>query len=166
MEIFPGMVVDAIGLLRPAAFVTKNNARLLTPSLARTTTMSVLLLCWLASAVVASPLDYFLQGSPQVPLIQAGTAKQQATGNAELGWFDPRLNGGRLLDVSDLQEYSCDTDLRKTLPVHYQEVRGTSECYYLWIVRPLRVDRLWLWFLYQVRHRIKLFNGAACLLDS
>ncbi|KAF9560886.1 hypothetical protein CPC08DRAFT_689520 [Agrocybe pediades] len=63
--------------------------------------MSFLLLCWLAAAVVASPLDFHQEGSLQVPLTQAGP-EHQATENAtaKQGWFDPRLNGGRFLDFT------------------------------------------------------------------
>ncbi|PPQ68826.1 hypothetical protein CVT25_008874 [Psilocybe cyanescens] len=56
--------------------------------------MSVFLLCCLVASVVASPLDFHADSS-QVALTQVQSEK-----TSEIGWYDPRLNGGRLLDYT------------------------------------------------------------------
>ena len=59
--------------------------------------MSYFVLCWLLSATLASPLDF--HGSQTV--LDTGDVNLTASGEAFIGWHDPRMNGGRFLDVSD-----------------------------------------------------------------
>ncbi|KAF8957018.1 hypothetical protein BDZ97DRAFT_1848787 [Flammula alnicola] len=62
--------------------------------------MALLLLCCLFAAVVASPVEY------PAPISQAILADVPDHSNlrnpegAVLGWYDPRLNGGRFLDYT------------------------------------------------------------------
>lgn len=86
----------------------------------------VLVLCWLLAAAAASPIDYLrLDLALTMPAFlaqlllpgQHGAASghrgsvssapttTSGTGDAGemVGWFDPRANGGRLLDVSPLR---------------------------------------------------------------
>ncbi|PPQ73317.1 hypothetical protein CVT26_015340 [Gymnopilus dilepis] len=62
--------------------------------------MSLFILCWLLSYAVAKPLDYAAAqagSSSQVVLTQPD--QQTAVKTSEgVGWYDPRLNGGRFLD--------------------------------------------------------------------
>jgi hypothetical protein len=86
----------------------------------------VLVLCWLLAAAAASPIDYLrldlgltmpaflaqllLPGQHGAASSDRGSvsstpAATTGTGDAGemVGWFDPRANGGRLLDVSPLR---------------------------------------------------------------
>jgi hypothetical protein len=61
--------------------------------------MPYFILCWLLAAALASPLDF--HGSQTVLEADFGNVNLTASGDAPIGWYDPRMNGGRFLDVSD-----------------------------------------------------------------
>jgi hypothetical protein len=62
--------------------------------------MSYFVLFWLLSATLASPLDFHGSQSSQT-VLDTGNVNLTASGEAFIGWHDPRMNGGRFLDVSD-----------------------------------------------------------------
>ncbi|KDR83015.1 hypothetical protein GALMADRAFT_238775 [Galerina marginata CBS 339.88] len=63
--------------------------------------MSLLLLCWLLSSVVAFPFDYLGESAlAALTGAQASTNQRNLKSSSELGWADPRLNGGRFLDYT------------------------------------------------------------------
>lgn len=57
-----------------------------------------------------------------------------------VGWVDPRLNGGRLIDVSCVLELLCMHRLTQTVEVRYEEARRASEHHYLLPLRPVHLD--------------------------
>jgi hypothetical protein len=61
--------------------------------------MPYFILCWLLAAALASPLDF--HDSQIVLEADFGNANLTTLGKALMGWHDPRVNGGRFLDVSD-----------------------------------------------------------------
>ena len=63
------------------------------------TPMPYFILCWLLAAALASPLDF--HDSQIVLEPDFGNANLTTLGEALMGWHDPRVNGGRFLDVSD-----------------------------------------------------------------
>jgi len=62
--------------------------------------MSYLVLCSLLAAALASPLDFDGSRTSQT-VLSTGNINLTASGEAFIGWHDPRMNGGRFLDVSD-----------------------------------------------------------------
>jgi hypothetical protein len=63
--------------------------------------MPYFVLCWLLSVALASPLDFHSSRTSQAVLSDTGSVNLTASGEAFIGWHDPRMNGGRFLDVSD-----------------------------------------------------------------
>jgi len=71
--------------------------------------MPYFVLCWLFAAALASPLD--LHGSQIVLDANYDNDNLTTSGEAFLGWHDPRMNGGRFLDVSDISIYKNNPEL-------------------------------------------------------
>jgi len=64
--------------------------------------MPYFIVCWLLAAALASPVDFHGSGTPQTVLkADHGNLNLPASGEAFEGWHDPRMYGGRFLDVSD-----------------------------------------------------------------
>lgn len=57
-----------------------------------------------------------------------------------VGWVDPRLNGGRLIDVSSVLELLYMHRLIQAVEVRYEEARRAAEHHYLLPVRPVHLD--------------------------
>lgn len=57
-----------------------------------------------------------------------------------VGWVDPRLNGGRLIDVSSMLELLYVHRLIQSVAVRHEEARRATEHHYLLPVRPVHLD--------------------------
>ncbi len=77
-----------------------------------------------------------------------------------IGWFDPRLNGGRLLDVSGLHRVGNGSPTLSERAVHDEEVWRAAECHHLWYIGPVRPHRRGLPRLRKVRCFIAYGIGA------
>jgi hypothetical protein len=62
--------------------------------------MPYFVLCWLLSVALASPLEFHGSQTSQT-VLDTGNVNLTAAGEAFIGWHDPRMNGGRFLDVSN-----------------------------------------------------------------
>ena len=60
------------------------------------------------------------------------------------GWIDPRLNGGRFLDVSLDLIYLAIAFTLSLVVVYHQEARRTSQYHYFESIRPVHPGRVWL----------------------
>ena len=63
------------------------------------TSMPYFILCLLFAAALASPVDF--RDSQIILEADYGNVNLTTLGEALVGWHDPRMNGGRFLDVSD-----------------------------------------------------------------
>jgi hypothetical protein len=64
--------------------------------------MPYFIVCWLLAAALASPVDFHGSGASQTVLeADHGKSNLAPSGEAFVGWHDPRTYGGRLLDVRD-----------------------------------------------------------------
>ncbi len=103
-------------------------------------------------------LCHFALSFPIESLDQTPFSTRRGDGETEmLGWMDPRIGGGRLLDVSYLLLFVfaiADT----ISPVHQSGLRRTSECYHIWNVGSFCSDGLWLSLLRKVRPVIFLYG--------
>ena len=61
--------------------------------------MPYFIICWLLAAALASPLDF--HDSQIILEVDYRNLNLTASEDPSLGWYDPRMNGGRFLDVSD-----------------------------------------------------------------
>ncbi|KAF8869186.1 hypothetical protein CPB84DRAFT_1816368 [Gymnopilus junonius] len=60
--------------------------------------MSLFILCWLLSSALATPLDHAQAGLSQAQVVLSQQTSVKAS--EVVGWYDPRLNGGRFLDYT------------------------------------------------------------------
>ena len=114
--------------------------------------MPYFVLCWLLATALASPLDFHGSQTSQTVLdTDHGNVNLTASGEAFIGWHDPRMNGGRFLDVSDDQKDKRGTQSKEMIPVHEQEVRRTAEHHHFCLIRSIHHDRRRVPSLHQVR---------------
>ena len=143
--------------------------------------MSRLLLFWLcATTAAAFPIEYFqlgltvpgflshlLPGSGTDSHRAAAAAPTRSAEEETIGWFDPRPNGGRLLDVSGLHRVGSSSPTLPERAVHDEEVWRAAECHHLRCIGPVRPHRRGLPCLRKVRCFIAYGMGALliALLD-
>lgn len=95
--------------------------------------MRPFVLSLLLGTITASPVDY------QPSSLYNDRQRALETG-AFVGWYDPRILGGRFLDVRHGEVFRVKFALINHT-VHHQNQGGTSECHHFWLIRFLHPYR-------------------------